>query len=532
MIMDKKFEQPEKIISAIIEADYDYICLIDLKTREYKIFKCKAYELVPQEYNDYDAERLKNTDIYIAEEDRERLTREMDLDYVRQQLQHAGKFTTEYGMYSDEGFQYKQDTFFYLDETKTGMVLTRKDITRLFQREQDDVARIRKAIVELEQANDAKTEFLSNVSHDFRTPLNGILGFAEIGLNEENLESKQKSLENIKMAGSLLLNLVNDTLELSRIESGKTSLDITAFDCSEIIDPIAVSIRQFADNDQVNFIADVSGAPKGMIRGDNLKIQKIILNLLSNAIKFTPAGGTVRYTLQAIDPPADGMTVRIIVEDSGIGMGKDFIKEIYEPFSQEHRAGQKEKEGTGLGLSIVKRMVDMMEGRISVESNIDAGTKFIVELPLDIETGDPEEALTEYNDTADTELLTGKRILLCEDNKMNTEIAVIILEKKNMIVECAVNGEEAVKKFAVSPEHYFDAVLMDIRMPVMNGYQASKAIRGLTREDAGTVPIIALTADAFEESIREAKDTGMNAYMIKPFDPKQLYKTLVQQIIG
>lgn len=173
-----------------------------------------------------------------------------------------------------------------------------------------------------------------------------------------------------------------------------------------------------------------------------------------------------------------------------------------------------------------------MEGRISVESNIDAGTKFIVELPLDIETGDPEEALTEYNDTADTELLTGKRILLCEDNKMNTEIAVIILEKKNMIVECAVNGEEAVKKFAASPEHYFDAVLMDIRMPVMNGYQASKAIRGLTREDAGTVPIIALTADAFEESIREAKDTGMNAYMIKPFDPKQLYKTLVQQIIG
>jgi signal transduction histidine kinase/ActR/RegA family two-component response regulator len=382
----------------------------------------------------------------------------------------------------------------------------------------------------LERANDAKSVFLSNVSHDLRTPLNGILGFTEIGLQKKTADEKQQCLQKISLSGHLLLDLVNDTLELSRIESGKMKLDLEDVDCRKVAVSVLVSAQQMAEEKGVSFIIHTDDFPDGIIRVDQLKLEKIILNLLSNAIKFTPKGGTVSYAVEAIDPPDNGMTRRLIIEDTGIGMSDEFMEHLYEPFSQERRADSAGVQGTGLGLSIVKNMVDMMGGTITVNSRINKGTRFVVELPI-VCSDYPVSTEITQPEIPDGQL-AGKRILLCEDNAMNMEIACILLQQKKIHVDCAVNGREGLEKFSVSPADYYAAVLMDLRMPVMNGYEATKAIRGLERPDAGTVPIIAMTADAFDENVKEARNAGLNDYITKPIDTEKLYRTLERNILN
>jgi len=377
---------------------------------------------------------------------------------------------------------------------------------------------------EAEMANSAKSTFLSNMSHDLRTPLNGILGFANIGMHENSIEGKQKSLEKIQLSGHLLLDLVNDTLELSRIESGKVTMEPKLIESAGIASPILESIKELAEEKGITFVADTEKFPRGKIYVDQLKLQKIVLNLLSNAIKYTPKGGTVRYAVEAVEPPVNHMTRRIIVEDNGIGMTKEFLEHLYEPFAQERRPETAGIQGTGLGLAIVKKLVDLMNGTITVESTIGKGTKFIVELPLGYPEGISEDV--EEEPVVDNCSLAGKRILLCEDNALNAEIASILLKQKDVTVDVALNGQEGVDQFNQAEIGYYDAVLMDIRMPVMNGYEATRMIRALDREDAKKVIIIAMTADAFEENEKEAKDAGMDDYIIKPVEPKKLYTVL------
>lgn len=527
--MENAVVKTEKILSAIVGVDYDYICLINVKTRLYEMFTGHEGERIPQKNNDYDAERTHNTAIYIVEEDRQRLLQEMDLDYVSQQLEKNEKYSTEYRMCSNAGQRYKQDTFFYLDETHQYIVLMRKDVTQLALRQQDDMDRLRKALIELEKANDAKSVFLSNMSHDLRTPLNGILGFADIGIRDNDIHHKQDALEKIKISGELLLDLVNDTLELSRIESGKVKLEPEVVESKGIGRSILVSIHQLADQKGIHFIADTEKFPQGKIYVDRLKLQKIVLNLLSNAVKYTPKGGTVKYTVEAIEPPVNHMNRRIIVEDNGIGMSPEFLNHLYEPFVQERREEARNIQGTGLGLTIVKVTVDLMGGTIDVKSTVGKGTKFTVALPLEcpldaIEEKHEEQAHYDFH-------FQGRHVLLCEDNAMNAEIATVLLKQQDIKVDCAVNGQEGVAKFNASPIGCYDAVLMDIRMPVMNGYDATKAIRRLKRKDAKTVSIIAMTADAFEESVKASKEAGMDDYLTKPVEPKRLYEMLAKHIL-
>jgi signal transduction histidine kinase len=519
----------EKILSAIVSVDYDYICLIDMNSRTYEIFTGKANERIPQKHSDYDKERTQNTYIYVVEEDRERLLQEMNLDYVSEQLKDKVEYTTEYRMTDQHGTFNKQDTFFFLDETHQDMVLMRKDITALTKRQQENMDRLEKLMTDLEKASDAKSEFLSNMSHDLRTPLNGILGFADIGVRTTDSQQKQEALEKIQLSGTLLLDLVNDTLELSRIESGKTVLEPEVVDSEKIGQSIIVSIRQMAAEKGVHFIADTDHFPCGKIYVDRLKLQKVALNLLSNAVKYTPKGGTVKYIVEAIDPPVNQMTRRIIVEDNGIGMSPAFLNHLYEPFVQEHRPEAKDIQGTGLGLAIVKKTVDLMHGTIAVESTMGKGTKFTVELPL----GCPVEEMEKQTERPENQSydFQGKHILLCEDNQINAEITTILLKQKNAGIDCAENGREGVDRFQKSPVGYYDAVLMDLRMPVMNGYDAVKAIRALDRKDAGTIKIIAMTADAFEDSIKAAKEAGMDDYLTKPVEPERLYQVLAKYIL-
>ncbi|MCH4158100.1 MAG: transporter substrate-binding domain-containing protein [Acidaminococcaceae bacterium] len=395
----------------------------------------------------------------------------------------------------------------------------------LAAKEQSDRAKLA-----AERANESKSTFLSNMSHDLRTPLNGIIGYTELALQEQGPEQKQDYLQKVKTSGNLLLDLVNDTLDLSRIESGKLTLKPEVVDGCKYWEEIVTAMMPSADVKQVSLRTDFSKYPRQMIRVDRIQVKKVLLNLLSNAIKYTPAGGTVDVSVTALQPPEHGCTRRIIVADTGIGMSKEFMEKMFEPFSQEHRSESGNITGTGLGLSIVKRIVDIMGGTITVESEIYKGTKFTVDLPLECWDKTPEEATAQAADQKQLEqqVLAGMQVLLCEDNYLNAEIAQLLLKNKKMQVDWAHNGLEGVEKFQQSAPNYYQLILMDMRMPVLGGLEATKTIRGLQRPDAKTIPIVAMTAEAFEETIQEAKDAGMNGYITKPIAPDLFFKTLAK----
>lgn len=381
---------------------------------------------------------------------------------------------------------------------------------------------------EADQANQAKSRFLSTMSHDLRTPLNGIVGFTDLALKEQDPEQRQKYLENIKLSGDLLTGLVNDTLELSRIESGKMKIEESVISCRCLSAKVLASVAPLAEAKHIHFSFTTTSPQNEMVWIDTLKVEKIMLNLLSNAIKYTPEGGTVSFEIEELNPPLEGMTRRITIKDNGIGMSEEFQKHLYEPFAQERRKESTGVGGTGLGLSIVQKMVALLGGRIRFESQLGLGTTFIVELP--VKKADSAIIENEKPKPIPFEILQGKRVLLIEDNAVNRQIANIMLREKGLEVVEAVNGKEGVEAFRASSEGSFAAILMDLRMPIMDGYEACRTIRHLERKDAAQIPILAMTADAFEEQLQAAKEAGMDGAVTKPIDPQRLFGELTRLI--
>jgi signal transduction histidine kinase/ActR/RegA family two-component response regulator len=395
------------------------------------------------------------------------------------------------------------------------------------KRAQESMLKMKEALLAADRANEAKSVFLSTMSHDLRTPLNGVIGYTRLALGELEPDRMRAYLEKIRMSGELLLDLINDTLELSRIESGKMTLEPVPVSISEIASAVCAALAPDAEQRHIRLTAD-DGAMRGVtVLADRFKLQKIILNLISNAVKYTPEGGSVSFSAEWAETPERGRCCRLIVEDTGIGMSEEFMQTMFAPFSQEMRPEAAGVQGTGLGLSIVKRYVDLMGGTISADSKVGKGTRFVVELPLPSAT---EQAAVAADEKSDDRGLRGKRVLLCEDNGINVEIASLLLKEAGMEADCAENGKIGVEKFGASAPRHYDAILMDIRMPVMDGCEAAKNIRSLDRPDAKTIPIIAMTGDAFEESIRAAAEAGMNDYLTKPISPQKVIETLKKHI--
>ena len=382
------------------------------------------------------------------------------------------------------------------------------------------------ALAAAERASESKTEFLANISHDMRTPLNGILGFTDMAAKNCQEPKVLDCLEKIKISGGLLLNLVNDTLEITRIDSGKFTFTPEPTTCREMLDSITVPIRSAAEAKGVNFILRTQHVPQGSFMIDKLNMQKIFLNLLSNAVKFTPAGGTVEFEIGAEEHPDGMVTCRSIVRDNGIGISEGFLPRMFEPFAQEHSSSISGTTGTGLGLAIVKRLVCIMGGSIEVKSTKGAGTEFTIAMPVEKTTSAAEKETQQ----APSRDLAGKKVLLCEDNAMNTEIAKAVLESRGLLVTCAADGREGTEKFAASGEGELSAILMDIRMPVMDGREAARAIRTMDRSDARTIPIIAMTADAFAEDVAKCREAGMDSHVPKPIDSRLLFSELERLI--
>lgn len=409
----------------------------------------------------------------------------------------------------------------WLEKEGGDILVLRSDITDAYQREQNQLRQVRESLLSATKANESKSVFLSSMSHDIRTPLNGIIGFTDIALKETTLAGAQQDLKKVQTSAALLRDLVNDTLDLSRLESGKATLEETPVSIQSLAEEVITAMRPSAEMRHIAFSADVDSFPADIVMIDRLKGEKIILNLVSNAIKYTPEGGKVNVAIVPLDPPSDGNTYRFTVQDNGIGMSEDFVKNrLYEPFSQEERKETTGVMGTGLGMSIVKRIVDLMEGSISVVSVLGKGTRFTVDLPLK----KAEKAqISPENSLVASFSLSGRKILLCEDNEINAEIATFLLKDKGAQVIWAKNGKEGLDLFRASGSKEYAVILMDVQMPVLDGIAATKQIRSLKRKDALEIPIIAMTGNAFEEDVKRCLDAGMNAHIAKPIDPQELF---------
>ena len=374
---------------------------------------------------------------------------------------------------------------------------------------------------QLHAATNAKAAFFSNISHDMRTPLNGIIGFTDLAMSEDSLDAMKADVSNIRTSGIFLQKLINDTLDLSKSENKMLKLAAEPVNLRLLLEETTIISGRQAETGGVRLKAELPPEPGEWVLADKLRLQQIVINVLSNAIKFTPSGGAVTLVV-AKNPGGDW---HISVQDTGCGISREFLPHIFEAFAQEQNTGNRPL-GTGLGLSIVKHLVDLMGGKIEVHSAVGEGTRFDIDLPLPPAPAQQPAAAMEQKATGSLE---GRRILLCEDNAINRELAARLLENRGMLVTCAEDGKEGAAVFQGAPEGYFDLVLMDIRMPVMNGFEAARAIRALPRGDAST-PIIAMTADAFDDAVQECYKAGMNGHIAKPIDPEKLYSMLLDHI--
>jgi signal transduction histidine kinase len=419
--------------------------------------------------------------------------------------------------------------FSYVDEAKSIILMTRSDVTESMEKELKQAEDLRKAVTAAEQANEAKSEFLSRMSHDMRTPLNGIIGMSYLTENMDLPKEAKENLKKIDTSSKFLLSLINDLLDMAKAESGKIALHPEPYSINDFLTYISAVIKPLCDEKSQKLVIDAAPVPGVVPLMDELRTNQIYFNLFSNAVKYTPENGTITYKLRGHMTPDNRLFMEITISDTGIGMSEEFQKHLFEPFAQEHRTDYSEMRGTGLGLAIVKRLVDLMKGSIRVESVLGKGSSFILDFTFDIvkQTSKPA-ALEAVASPSDYSSISGKHVLVCEDHPLNQEIVKKLLEKKNAIVEIAENGEIGVQDFLRSRLHYYDVILMDIHMPIMNGYEATRKIRALKRADAKDTPIIALTADAYDSDVKACLDAGMNSHLAKPLDPLKLYETLSQ----
>ena len=384
---------------------------------------------------------------------------------------------------------------------------------------------------EAEQANRAKQEFLSSMSHDIRTPMNAIVGMTSLALdNTDNPEQVRDYLGKIALSSKHLLGLINDVLDISKIESGKMLLNLETVPLQEAVDSIVNIIQPQAAAKNQQFRVTLREILSENVRCDGVRLNQVLLNLLGNSVKFTPEQGAVELTVYQEALPEDASRVRthFLVRDTGIGMSKEYQQVIFESFSREDNTRVRKTEGSGLGMAITKYIVDAMGGTISVHSEQGRGSEFHVAFDLERAAAPAAQAADGGERTGGVDL-KGKRILLAEDNELNWEVARELLSILELELDWAENGEICAEKFRKSPVGYYDAILMDVRMPVMDGYEATAAIRGLERGDAA-VPIIAMTADAFSEDIQRCLACGMNDHLAKPIDIETVARKLKKHL--
>jgi signal transduction histidine kinase/BarA-like signal transduction histidine kinase len=408
----------------------------------------------------------------------------------------------------------------YTDSVRIGYVITSNDVTELMEQQKA----LQAAIHEANLANEHKGVFLARMSHEIRTPLNAIIGMT--GIVKKKVSKKKtvssellNDLEQIETSSQHLLGLLNDILDISKIEAGKIELILDEMDLLKLAHTVAAIIQSRCDEGNIVFETRFDLPENKSYLGDALRLRQVLINLLGNAVKFTPKDGKVTFTVRWRENTDGKALIDFSIRDTGIGIAEDAIKNLFSPFQQADKDIPLKYGGTGLGLAISRNIVQLFGGDIKIESKLGEGSEFSFALVLpEIEAKKNKEIHVEDI----TDRLTGKRALLVDDIDINRTIVISLFENSGLEIEEAGNGATAVMSFSLSPEHHYDIIFMDVQMPVMNGYDAARAIRTLDRPDAKTVPIVALTANAFKEDIAKATASGMNSHLAKPIDFEKL----------
>lgn len=511
---------------AVLSSHFLDVYFVDPYTGSYQAYAVQSSSDMPNSHNSADGffkSAMQKIDTFVHPEDRAAAKQHLSRENLISILE-SGKFQESIFRWltdSEDGYVYMQDkiTVYDEDDGTKKLLIGIKDITGN-----------KKTEIALKKANAAKSSFLFNMSHDIRTPMNAIIGFNDMAI--KHIDDKEKVLDCLtKIGGSsrLLLSLINDVLDMARIESGKEQSEKCRVSVSKAAQALVSMVRQTIQKD-LTFETDFGDIKHDYVLADELHINRIITNIISNSVKYTNDGGTVRYTIQEKPACCNGYnSYDFIVEDTGIGMSEEFLKHLFEEFSRDKSSTESGIQGTGLGMSITKKLVDLLNGTIQVESSLGHGTKTTIH--FDLEVAEEIEEKQDYDEKADLSVLKSKKVLLVEDNELNREIATDILDEYGMIVDTAENGEIAVEKYvranSTNNEAGYDVILMDVQMPVMNGYDATRMIRSMKTGRKNRVPIIAMTANAFAEDRQMAIDCGMDDHLAKPIDRKVLENVLV-----
>ena len=420
---------------------------------------------------------------------------------------------------------------------------------------------LQSALDAAKSANEAKSNFLANMSHDIRTPMNAITGFSVLlGRCADDPDKVREYAGKITVSSNHMLSLVNDVLDMSKIESGRTFLNVKPMSLRELTEELTILLVPKTAARNQHLEVSIEGKLPETVMGDVQRLTQILINLLSNAVKFTPKGGDIKFTVSEISRSAAQFAdIRFVVRDNGIGMSEEFQKDVFRPFTREVSSVINKVQGTGLGLAIAKSLVDLMGGVIRLESRQGEGTVVTVELSFALPEGSAEKpsgqaaadagqnraadaaaaqagqnraaeygAAADAQEKPDADVLRGLTVLVAEDNELNTEIITTMLEMEGAAYETTENGQEAVELFRESPQGHFDLILMDVQMPVMNGYEAARQIRVCGHPDAEIIPIVAMTANTFAEDVQRSMEAGMNGHLAKPIDMDTVHSTVAR----
>ena len=524
----------EVLVNGVVGAEFDFITQFDATTGHYNMYTQNSENLIlpvltGDDFSEKNVEFIKQ---YVVEDQIEQCIEESRVDKMLERLDSEGDYFTYYLSRNPDGsIGHKKLHIFYSDESAKMVCLVRTDITRDYQEQEKKNEALREALSLAERASQAKGNFLSKMSHDIRTPMNAIMGMTELA--KRDINDKEQVLENLSIienASQHLLRIINDILDMSLIESGNLTFANEPFNFDEELFALHEMANVLFDEKKQHFDLAVD-LVHADYRGDAVRIRRILLNLLNNAAKFTGENGFIRLTVEErqTENPRVSM-VRFSVSDTGCGIPADKIENVFEPFTRLEETSR--NEGTGLGLSIVKSMVEARGGTVRVESTVGAGSTFIVTLPLEIDERHLD-CSGEANavDAIETVGFSGKRVLLVEDHPVNAKVARKMLEACDIAVDDAENGLTGYEKFAASAEGFYDLVFMDIQMPVMNGYDAALKIRACDHPQAKSIPLVAMTANAYAEDIRKSADCGMNAHVAKPISMNRIVQVM-REVLG
>ena len=526
-------------VISTLSLEYGPLYLTDLKTGSLQVFRTsdmKAALPVQQmamEIGEFVPFIREYAERHVMEKDREAFLKWTEPAHLDTMIntKNISEFNYQRDMYGTINYYQFCCSRVSGGSSDTLMIFGFRNVDAVVRKDLEAKKALEKALTDAQVASQAKTSFLFNMSHDIRTPMNAILGYTDIAIkHRDDTEKVDESLTKIRSAGGHLLNLINDILEMSRIESGTMELSETPVDIRKMIDGIAQMSEALAIPKSIDFKTETGEIRNPYIHADELHVNEVIINLISNAIKYTQSGGKVRFSVTQTGPVTDGKAgFRFEVADTGIGMSEEFQTHLFEAFSREKTSTVSKQEGSGLGLSIVKKIVDLAGGTISVKSKSGEGSTFTVEVAFRVMDDEEIARYEGENQPKDPVVnnessMKGLKVLLVEDNEMNREIATEILEDAGMTVDTAEDGTFAVDKVTANGTEYYDFVLMDIQMPVMNGYQATKIIRELPGGDR--IRIIALSANAFEEDVQKSLASGMNAHVAKPINVELLMETM------